>query len=545
MTNKIPRPVKPIELFGSIDENFYQLGLRDQVDGKVVHQAVRGMLKTPYKPVNNLIESLGVEVIKATLLKNPNKYPHLKAYAEGMGISVQELYYTMLIPELVSAMTKWAPGLMASNLGCSSFFMRNTNNSIVHGRILDFPLQGTYDLYERTISYQLEGMPKTIGLSTAGIPYPSITCFTENGMTVALHQKFTNIFEKEGESIFEIIFELIKNATDKQSAIEFLKSKISLTTWCLYISFKNGEILAYDLMGKDHFYNEFSLASNEILYFCNHLENKTLDQKNFLPLGFNAYNIMRENSAQKKIINFIKKNNFSDLELLKLMTNPLKIEKSNKLSNYQMDNLTPSSILAVTMNPSEQTIYSVTGDAPKIYQNNIIKFDHLFTDIKIQHIEDKKYQEQNHEYQQGLHALMLAQFGFDNHDPKEIYHQLQFAIDHLENYLDQNMAKFYFLIAQYIYESHPKVLMHLLIDFKELLINLTGYLKEQCLLFIFRLEYILEMPITLEKELIETPRLKSILELELKIPRNIFHITNRKLIVPRIDILDVIYVYTY
>jgi hypothetical protein len=462
-----------------------------------------------------------------------------------MGISVQELYYTMLIPELVSAMTKWAPGLMASNLGCSSFFMKNSNNSLVHGRILDFPLQGTYDLYERLISYQLDGMPKTIGLSTAGIPYPSITCFTENGMTVALHQKFTNIFEKEGESIFEIIFELLKNATDKQSAIDFLKSKISLTTWCLYISFKNGEILAYDLMGKNHFYNEYSLATNEILYFCNHLEDKTLDQKNFLPLGFDAYNIMRENSAQNKIVNFIKKNNFSDLELLKLMTNPLKIEKKSQTQNYQMDNLTPSSILAVTMNPSEETIYCVTGDAPKIYQNNIIKFDHLFSEIKIQKIEDKKYIDQNQEYHQGLHALMLAQFGFDNHDPKEIYHQLQFAIDHLESYLDQNIAKFYFLIAQYIYESHPKVLTHLLIDFKELLATLSGYLKEQCLLFIFRLEYILEMPITLEKELIETAKLKSILELELKIPRNIFHLTNRKLIVPRIDILDVIYAYTY
>lgn len=534
--------VRHIELFGSIEENFYQLGIRDKEEGKLVHKQVKAMLKTPFTPVNNLIEKIGKEIIKSSLLKDKNKYPHLNAYAEGMQIPAEELFYVMLMPEMVSAMTKWAPGAVAGNLGCSSFFMRNEKGEAVHGRILDFPLQGSYDQLERSVMYQLNNLPKFVGFNTVGIPYPSITAMTEDGMTIGLHQKFTNVFNKDGESIFEIIFDLIKNANDKKSAIEFLKTKKSLTTWCLYLGFKTGEVVGFDIMGDEHFINEYQLdEKKDILYFCNHLENKTLDQTNYVPLGFHDYNCMRESNAREKIAKFIKKDKFESTELLKMMTSPLE----TKSKNYSMDNVTPSTILAVTMNPTAQEFDLISGPAPKIYQDNIVKIKNCFGRFQIETIKDKKYKDQNKEYKAGLFAMMEAQKGFDDKDPQVIYHQLQFAIDHLENYNDQIIAKFYFLIAQYIYENHSKVQHYLLEEFINIEKQLTGYLQEQCWLFIFRLQYILNMPITIEVDRFTHKKLRSILELEQKVPRTVFHITNKLLIVPRIDILDVIYVYTY
>lgn len=546
MTAKIPS-VPCIELFGDIDENFYQLGLRDRESGKLVHSSVKSMLKTPFTPVNLLMEEVGKQVIKNSFLKETHRYSHLRAYADGMNIAAEEVFYSMLIPELVSAMTKWAPGIVAGNLGCSSFFTLNENKEMIHGRILDFPLQGSFDEHERIVSYQLNGMPKTLGFGSSGIPYPSITCMTESGMTVALHQKFTNIFNTNGEFIFEIIFELIKNANDKKSAIEFLKSKQSLTTWCLYMGFNNGDVLAYDLMGQDHFYNEYQIEENKILYFSNHLENIKLDQNDYLPLGFEKYNFMRDNSAQEKIKSYIvkssKKNINCDIDLLKMMTSP---KKDNLKTHYQMDCLTPSSITAVTMNPKAEKCHFITGAAPKYYQNNIVCISDTFGSLEQQFCNDTKFKDNGvKEIHSGMHAIMKAQHGFDDKDPQVIYHELQFAIDHFENRSEKNIAHFYFLIAQYIYETHPKVLFHLLSEFKLLDNQLPDYLNDHCLLFIARLEYILKLPPSLEEDRIHTLKLREILKLELKIPRTIFHFTNRLMIVPRVDILDVIYVYTY
>jgi len=260
-----------ITLIGDIDENFYQLGLKDRELGKLVHRDVKSMLRTPWQPANKLIEEIGKAVLKNSLLKKTDNYAHLKSYAEGMGISLEECAYVMLVPELVSSMSKWAPGFIKGNLGCSSFMTRNSDGQVTHGRILDFPLQGTYDIHERAIVYDLNGMPKTLGFGSVGIPYPSITLMTEDGITLALHQKFTNIFNPKGMSIFEYILKLIKKANDKKSVIDFINQHQTITTWCLYMTFKNGDVIACDLSGEQPFINELQIPDTGILYFCNHL----------------------------------------------------------------------------------------------------------------------------------------------------------------------------------------------------------------------------------------------------------------------------------
>ncbi len=534
-----------ITLIGDSDQNFYQLGLKDKESGKVVHRDVKRMLSTSIATLDRTLQEIAKQVIKNSLLKKTEQNRHLSAYAEGLGIPLEEAFYIMLIPELVSAMSKWAPGFIKGNLGCSSFFMRNEKAQVVHGRILDFPLQGSYDIYERAILYDLNGMPKTLGFGAAGIPYPSITLMTEDGMTLALHQKFTNVFNKDGQSIFELITNLITNANDKKSVLDFLKHHSSLTTWCLYMSFKNGDILACDIMGKEIYSNEYFLEENKIIYFSNQLEDKTINQENFMPLGFHQYNLMRENIADKKINHFLKRKKHTEIDLIKMICTPYEQSfKHHDFSHYCTDPLTASSLSIMTMNPSNHSALYVVGEAPKVYRNNIVEISDAFSDPKLQNIHDKKPTLQFENHYQGLRSLMQAQIGFDKRDPQIIYHHLQFSIDHFENHIEQCVGMFYFLVAQYMYETHEKVFTTLLHDFRKLEGKLPQTLNDHCLLFIYRIEKILGLAPTLQIDCIKQPKLRDIYQLECNIPRLIFHFTTKMIIIPRIDIMDVIYIHT-
>ena len=535
-----------LTLIGDADENFYQLGLLDRVRAKEVHRDVKLMLSTPWKPVNQAIEEVAKIVLKNSILKKPDQYHHLKSYSEGLGIKFEETVYTMLIPEIVSCMSKWAPGLIKGNLGCSSFFMRNEKSEVVHGRILDFPLQGSYDSYERAILYDLKGMPKTLGFGTSGIPYPSITLMTEDGITLSLHQKFTNVFNIDGTSIFELIFDLLKNANDKKSTLEYLRKHESITTWCLYMSFKNGDVLAVDLMGKEIYANEMTVPDNGVLYFCNHLEDKSILQEDMLPTGFHQYNLMREEIAQKKIHHFVKTKQKTEIELIRMMATPYeqKIKHPGHYENYLMDNLTPSSLTVMTMNPTAAAALYIDGPAPKLYRDNLISITDCFNNPLQKDLKNKKAKTVSEDYYQGIASLMKAQKGFDLRDASAVYHNLQFAIDHLEHFAEKGVAEFYFLIAQYMFETHPKVLMTLLHDFKKMEGHLPQTLNDHCLLFIGRLERILQVANTMEEDKIIHQKLRAIYNLEIKIPRLIFHMTTKGMIVPRLDILDVIYIYT-
>lgn len=534
-----------LTLIGGIDENFYQLGLIDRDKAKNVHRDVKVMLSTPWKPVNSAIEQVAKLVLKNSLLKKADYYRHLKCYAEGLAIPLEQAAYVIMIPEMVSCMSKWSPAQIKGVMGCSSFFMRNEKSEVVHGRIFDFPLQGSYDQNERAILYDMKGMPRTLGFNSSGIPYPSITLMTEDGMTLALHQKFTNVFNKDGISILALIFDLIQKANDKKSVIEYLKHHESITTWCLYMTFKNGDALAIDIMGKEIYVNELMVPDKGVLYFCNHLENKIINQEEMLPTGFHQYNLMREKIAHKKIEQFLLKNKNTESDLIQMMSTPFdqKIKKNNHYENYLMDNITPSSLSVMTMNPTSGNCLYIGGEAPKLFRNNLIQLEDCFHNIIQKEIKLKKAKPVSEDYYQGIKSLMNAQKGFDLYNPQDVYHNLQIAIDHLAHYPELGPATFYFLVAQYMYETNPKILMTVYFDFKKLVNHLPIHLNDHCLLFIGRLERILKVNKTMEVNEIIHPKLQGIYNLELKVPRAIFHATTKGMIVPRVDIMDVLYAY--
>ena len=111
------------------------------------------------------------------------------------------------------------------------------------------------------------------------------------GVSVALHQKYTDHFNIKGTPIFEIAEEMLLKCGDKKSVLSFLKNSESLTTWGLYIGFSDGQVLEVDLRGEEILVNEFRLEENQILYFNNiNLGNHTEeDDSYFMPYGVPSF----------------------------------------------------------------------------------------------------------------------------------------------------------------------------------------------------------------------------------------------------------------
>ena len=412
----------------------------------------------------------------------------------------------------------------------------------MHGRVLDFPLQGSYDKKERAMYSKLDNGPAMLSFSASGFPYPSITTITSEGVTFALHQKFTDTFNSKGTPVFELIFQMLQKCGDLKSVKEFLEKNNSITTWAFYMSFKSGDVLACDVMGNEKVFNSFKIEPGKILYFNNCLENPRCQKSTFLPMGIAPYNLMRWNVAEQKIKKLSKEKNLNQLKLLKTIASPVPTRGKTTAINWKMDTITPSSISIMTMNAKTGESLYLPGPAPKFYQKEYLKFEKSFSeDGPVQTVRSSTKTKTSKDKILAYRIFMESQICWDKADFHGAYHNIQMAIDLFEGMPERFVARFFFAVFQYIHEPHEKVRNHLLAEFYELKAKLPPYLKDHCILFIARLEKILQGRTNMTSSEIEHEALRKILNFEIKLPRLFFHKVTATLMNPRLDNLDVIY----
>lgn len=536
------RPLGPLpftQLFGDTEENFYQLGIKDRERHSLVLSSIKNLIKTPWNLLNNTTEKLITGVVDKALPLHPEFKRLLTAYADGLERKPDELAYSYLLPELVSCMNKWIPGMPTTLLGCSTYITRDQKSGdVIHGRVLDFPLQGSFDVLERAVLYSFNKRAKIFSYGTMGMPFPSITCMNEHGLTIALHQKFSNVMSSKGIPIFYLIFEMMSHCRDIRDVRDFLKSAHSITTWGLYMSHKSGEVLAIDIAGEEKFEKELHLDEGEILYLGNRAFDPKLNPQATVPFGLESYNHDREVVAAQKI-KVLKKKKFEQLDLLKSMgtLHPQNLKEGDV---WSIDPLTPASIQVCTLNAGAGSSLFVPGAAPKFIHDQVLTFENLWNDPK-QKIQKLTKDFSDHKISKGLHFLMQAQVKHDSGDYHACYHSLQMAIDYLESHPLKAVAEFYFAVFQFIHEDHNKMLAHLISDFKKLIGRLPEYLNDHCLLFVIRLERIQNLELSFSEEDINNEALKKVLRFELKWKPKVIHTALRKLTHPRIEIYDIIY----
>ncbi len=298
------RDLPLLKLIGNPEENFYQLGLKDRESYKKNVSHLESFLQTPLPFLNKIIQEL---LGKAFYYQWKKSSPHQKillAYAEGLNYPPEKLLNSFLIPEILSCLGKWFPSLELKQWGCSSVFHWDPlSEKIGHLRILDFPLNGSFDVFERAILYRFKDCPQILTISSSGLPYPSLTSMTSEGVTLSLHQKFSNTLNVKGRPIFEITYDLLNSVSNLKEAKLFLKNSQSLTQWGLYLSFPDGKILEADLRGDQSFFNEYQLNEKKTVAYFN---NRPIHPEKTLPYAIQNYNQMRELSFAKKLKSFLK-----------------------------------------------------------------------------------------------------------------------------------------------------------------------------------------------------------------------------------------------
>ncbi|PIK15898.1 hypothetical protein [Halobacteriovorax sp. JY17] len=533
-------PIKLVKLIGSAEESFYQLGLKDRDGHTFLLKHMQTVLSLGIPKVDKILQEIAANFFDHQQEKNSEYKLWLENYSQGLGISPKELVFTLLLPELSSCLSKWLPSLSGNLLGCSTFFFwDDKEDSPTHGRILDFPLVSSFDKYERTILYDFPDLPKVYSFSSTGFPFPSISSMNEYGVTLALHQKFTDILNISGRSVFDIGNELIFNTKNLEDAIKILKKAEGITTWCFNMTFPDGRWLSADLMGDKLEYKTGEISKGEITYFNNDILSESLETSDYHPYAIAPHNEMRACSGREKIKNLLKKKELKDLDVLISMATPLK-EATLTDDRWNLDTLTPSSVQILTLNPSKGKALSIAGEAPKIFVGNYEEHLDIWNNPSIQ-LKTKKLKNLPVNFKTGLRDYMMAQVAFDHKDFTLAYHHIQMAHDALEGTKWEVISEFYFLVFQFMKEKHKKVRATLLDRFQVILPGLPPVLQDHAWLYISRLERILHKTTRVSESNIKHPALKKVLSLESKIPNLLLHRSITLLMAPRLDLVDVIY----
>src|SRR5690606_5444890 len=171
--------IEHIHLIGSASENFYSLGLKDVEGFNGLYNNLKKLcMRTE---LFSRAVKIALEISsKMEMHKTDPNYELIKAYAEGLKRPVTDVMFAFLLPEFIAAFNKWTPNLLSVIPGCSSLFtFDKENEGVIHTRLLDYPLAGTFDQFERTVTYHLRGRLKIFSLTTKGMPLPALTSINE------------------------------------------------------------------------------------------------------------------------------------------------------------------------------------------------------------------------------------------------------------------------------------------------------------------------------------------------------------------------------
>ncbi|MCT4640880.1 MAG: hypothetical protein N4A33_01195 [Bacteriovoracaceae bacterium] len=506
---------------GSIDTNSYKnlhksvcnLALKNSIFEKIVKMA------TTWQSKNTTKDSLFHEV--------------MRVYSKGLKVSTDELYFTLLLPEFVSSFNKWMPNLLGFIPGCSSLFTKcESSEAIIHSRILDYPAGVSFNENEKAIRIKSKKYFDIFGYTTTSLPLPVISSMNEEGLTLALHYKHGDYFNIEGSSIFEICFDILLHCSDVIQAKKRLKRHKSISHWGIYLSDKNSKIASIDIRGEQTHFELLELHKKNFLYFNNRLQYQNEKTFKMQPFGNRDHCLMKSEFITNSIAN-----NYPScsLDALKLLTST----KQNSFS-WNQSPLGICAIQALSYNNKTMESYYITGQSPKFNTQNILKFKNVFKN-KYEVIQG--HTEENN-FQKGYRHLSKAQLSIDQSNTVKAYYHIQFAIEYLEGSYEQIIARFYFYVLEYINTSDNKELYYLLKNFRQIFNDLPPYLKDHCYLFIFRIKKILGETIDESDEsYLKNPNLIEILNKEKKLKPFSLKML-KKLIYPRIEILDIIYIYS-
>lgn len=525
-------------LVGPLEENFYSLGIKDRDGFFGLLEHLKHLSKL--RPFDKIFKNV-IKLAKNKILSDKSAFDIIiDNYAQGLGVDRYELLTLIYLPEMISSQSKWIPEFLSLIPGCSSLFVLDEkNNGVIHSRILDFPLTDQYEKYERSMLMDVRGLPKVLSHSTRGHCIPGMTSMNEFGLTIAIHQKFSNYFNVEGEPIVKIAFDIITQASDVNEAKKILRNKTSMTYWGLYLSDAKNEVLAVDICGNQIYSEKYSLNDNKVLYFNNLPIIKDKLNNDSGPLCYLDSCQMKFDYINKELSQLKKIKDDLEIESIKTLST-IKLKKDNNALNWLQKPLTPASVQLTSFNNKTMRSLIVTGPLPKTINDNVYSVKDIFEKAEIEKVKVKVKKDNN--IIKGMNCLSLAQSYYDKKEAEKAYHQIQMATIYLKDYEEFYIAQFFFVIWQYLFAESKadfKAVYSQLINLKD---KLPTFLNDHFYLFLLRIEKVCGMPITADDSKINKEIFKTYFEKEKKL-RPVVIKMMRKLIYPRLELPDIIYMY--
>src|SRR5690606_6770225 len=146
---------------------------------------------------------------------------------------------------------------------------KSDKEGITHSRLLDFPLTGIFDENPRLYLWQSEGHPTIMSYSCEGLAPLFFQAIHDSGVSFALHHKPGMGYHKDGQSIFEIVFETLFTLKEAADFRRELRQRTSVTKWGCLLLDQQGHVQVMDIDGPTLTHESFDLKESGTLIFTN------------------------------------------------------------------------------------------------------------------------------------------------------------------------------------------------------------------------------------------------------------------------------------
>lgn len=508
--------VKIIPLVGDLRENAYQLGLAEKDAFMALEERISRLLS------KNLLLRQGQDILTRARARLGREKPTaftavIQGYAEGMGIEPSRYHAFLSLFEVAAHYGQIFPELKAMIPGCTSYFQKS-GDEILHARLIDFPLTGILDHSPTLYLWQGEARPTLMNFSAPGLAPVFFQAIHASGVSVAVHHKPGTLYHREGQGIFQMVFDSLIEARTSADVKQLLKKKDSVTKWGVLTLDRDGKVDALDVEGPTQKWESFRLSDSPSLLFTN------------LPLqkessGFDSYLQFTE-SREKWIREKLKAP--GQTHLLDLL---LDVEDQRE-KNWLHPAGTLSTTGALLVNLTQGTVDIKTGDGALTTSDEILRFSLADQD-------DRKVLRKARApgaFEKAWKRASLAQAHFDEGKYDLAYHELQMSIALMPNARWKNILRFYLCLWDFRFVGNSRELADV---YKRVLtLELHGNLRAQALLLRMRLERRLGLSPTVEAR--DLPPYLQELFREEKLARGPLFSTWMNLLYPRMEILDVL-----
>jgi hypothetical protein len=504
-----------VPLIGDLKENAYQLGISEKVAFLALEERVSRLLS------KNFLLRQGQDIVmraRARLAKEkPTPFTSvIQSYAEGLNIEPSRYYAFLTLFEHAAHYGQTWPELKAILPGCTSYF-HQVDKDICHTHLIDFPLTGILDQEPVLYLWQGDGRPTLMNFSTPGLAPLFFQGIHAAGVSIAIHHKPGIVYHRDGESIFQMVFDSLIESKTASDIKRELKKKESLAKWGVMLLDREGKVEVADIEGPKQKWESFSLKESPILFTNLPLQKETDSFVSFL-----AFTESREKWIREKL------KVPSDKHILDLLTDV----EDQKEKKWHHPGSTLSTTGAVSINLSKGHIDIKTGEGALTISDEILRFS--LADQKDRQV--LKKEKAHSDFEKAWKRASLAQARFDDGKYDLAYHELQMAIAIMPMKRWQDIFRFYLCLWDFRFSTNARELADV---YKRLLtLELHDNMKDQGLLLRMRLEKKLNLSPSVEaREL--PPHLQELFREE-KLARAPVFNTWMNLLYPRMEILDVL-----